>query len=499
VKTSIRIDHTNPLALRVQVVRYEQRRPVVLKHIGTAHTEEELEKLKQSAQTWIIHNPPQPRLFAVSVQRQNPDKEGSPQLVDCEFQGVWHTYTYEFLYRICAHFKFTLLKHPILIDLIIMRIFEPTSKLRSLMLLSKYFNREHSESALYRSLKHFPVLKQSVETKMVTIAKNEFGFDFSFVLYDVTTLYFETFKADTLRKPGFSKDSKSQQPQIVVGLMVTPLGFPVSYEVFTGNTFEGTTFLPSILAFKSLHHIETLTIVADAAMLSLENTKKLVENDLTYVVGARLGSISTTLLETIDTTLIRSDQQSMRTDTQSGTLICSFSKKRYSKDLSEMNKQIKKAEVHIQTPGKMKRAKFVQATTGKVSLNEALIARNKKMLGVKGYYTNLKDVSDADIIAHYHTLWNVEQAFRIAKSDLASRPIFHRKETSIRAHMLICVMALAISKYIEIKTKQSIRSVLDLCRTVVDAQLVHKTTGIKNIMRSPISEEMDKIQKILSH
>lgn len=499
MKTSIRIDRTNPLALRVQVVRYERRKPVVLKHIGTAHTGEELEKLKQSAQTWILSNPPQPRLFAVSVSRQNPEKGDSPQLVDCEFQGVLHTYTYEFLYRMCAHFRFTLLKHPILIDLIIMRIFEPTSKLRSLMLLSKYFNRDHSESTLYRSLKRFPVLKQSVETKMVAIAKTEFAFDFSFVLYDVTTLYFETFKSDNLRKHGFSKDNKAQQPQIVVGLMVTPEGFPVSYEIFTGNTFEGTTFLPSILAFKSLHKIETLTIVADAAMLSLENTKKLVAHGLTYVVGARLGNIPSTLLEIIDDNLIRSDQRSMRTDTQNGTLICSFSKKRYSKDLSEMNKYIKKAEAHIQTPGKMKRAKFVSATTGKVSLNETLIARNKKMLGVKGYYTNLKDVSDADIIAHYHALWNVEQAFRIAKSDLASRPIFHRKETSIRAHMLICVMALAISKYIEIKTQQSIRSVLDLCRTVVDAQLVQKTTRTKNIMRSPISEEMDKIQKILSH
>jgi hypothetical protein len=222
---------------------------------------------------------------------------------------------------------------------------------------------------------------------------------------------------------------------------------------------------------------------------------KLLENDLTYIVGARLGNIPLDLVETIDTTLPRTDGVSMRTKTPHGELVCAYSKKRYTKDLSDMNKQIKKAESHVHAPGKMKRAKFVSTTAGAVSLNDALIARTKKLLGVKGYYTNL-NVPDADIIAHYHSLWNVEQAFRIAKSDLASRPIFHRKEVSIRAHMLICVMALAISKYIEIKTQRSIRSVLDICRNITDAVLVHRATGEITTMRSPIPNEMTEVERM---
>jgi len=165
----------------------------------------------------------------------------------------------------------------------------------------------------------------------------------------------------------------------------------------------------------------------------------------------------------------------------------------------QISKTARQAENHVQYPGKMKRAKFVSTTVNTVSLNDALIARTKKLLGVKGYYTNLKDVSDADIIAHYHSLWHIEQAFRIAKSDIASRPIFHRKEVSIRAHMLICVMALALSKYIEIKTQQSIRSVLDVCRTVTDAILVHQKTNERIVMRSPMPGEMSDIEKLLSH
>lgn len=486
---SIRVNRTDARSHRVQIVRFENRKTLVLKHVGTAHTEEELTKLRKDAAAWIITHPHQPQLFPSDI----------INIRDCEYRGFRFTFAHEFLHRLCKHFDFIALPFPILIDLVIMRIFEPTSKLRSLALLSKYFNINYSEPTLYRSLRHFPKLKQSVEEKMVAIARNEFGFDFSFVLYDVTTLYFETFKSDSLRKPGFSKDNKSQQPQIVVGLMVTPEGFPVSYEVFAGNTFEGTTFLPSILAFKSLHKIETLTIVADAAMLSLENITKLVENNLTYIVAARLGNISSDLLEIIDATLSRTDGASMRTQTIHGELVCAYSKKRYAKDLSDMNKQIKKAESHVQSPGKMKRAKFVSTTSDKVSLNNALIAKTKKLLGVKGYYTNLKGVSDADIIAHYHSLWNVEQAIRIAKSDLSSRPVFHHKEVSIRAHMLICVMALSLSKYIEIKTQRSIRSVLDECKTVTDAILIHRKTGEKITMRAPVQEAMAEIERLLSY
>jgi transposase len=482
MRYSIRTTKTASGSRAVQVVSYINRKVHVHTHVGSGTSDERLAELKTEAAAWVQQNT-QPKLFT-----------DSPALSVLEthytYTGFRYTYAYEFLHTLCARLAFTTLKSPLLTDLVIVRIFEPASKLRSLTHLTNYFGITCSETTLYRSLKKFPALKGIVETHLVTTAQTEFGFDFSFVLYDVTTLYFETFVSDDLRKPGFSKDNKSQQPQIVVGLMVTPQGFPVSYEIFAGNTFEGKTFLPSILAFKQRHSIETLTIVADAAMLSVENMKLLVENKLTYIVGARLGNIPTELLKRIDTALVRTDGHTMRTHSQHGTLVCSFSKKRYSKDLSEMNKQIAKAEAQVTTPSKLKRAKFVSTSQSAVALNTELVEKTKKLLGVKGYYTNLVGVSDADIIAHYHSLWNVEQAFRIAKSDIVSRPIFHRMEDSIKAHMLICVMALAISKYVELKTGQSIRSVLDLLKRVTDAMIMNKTTGKLHTMRSPVPEEL---------
>jgi transposase len=442
-----------------------------------------LHELHAEAVAWIQNSTPQASLFPTSPE---------PSVLETHYayQGFLYTYAYQFLHKLCERLQFTTLASSLLVDLVIVRIFEPASKLRSIAHLAHYFDINYTEKTLYRALRLFPKLKNTVETQLVTVAQTEFGFDFSFVLYDVTTLYFETFKSDDLRKPGFSKDNKSQQPQIVVGLMVTPQGFPVSYEVFAGNTFEGKTFLPSILAFKERHKVQTLTIVADAAMLSTENMKQLVEQKLTYIVGARLGNISAELLSRIDTTLPRTNGHTMRTHSHHGTLVCSYSKKRYTKDLSEMNKQIAKAEAQVATPSKLKRTKFVRTSQDAVLLNDELIAKTKKLLGVKGYYTNLADTADADIIAHYHSLWNVEQAFRIAKSDVVSRPIFHRKEESIRAHMLICVMALAVSKYIELKAGQSIRSVLDLLKQVTDAVILHRTTGETVTLRSKVPETL---------
>jgi len=168
----------------------------------------------------------------------------------------------------------------LLTDLVLMRIIEPASKLRSLELLKDYFGVKHLRKHFYEALPQIATLKDQVEKKAIALAKKEFNFDFSLVFYDVTTLYFESFKADDLRKPGFSKDGKSAQPQIVIGLIVNYDGFPIAYEIFEGNRFEGHTLIPVILAFKKKHKIKTLTVVADAAMISQDNIKALEENGI---------------------------------------------------------------------------------------------------------------------------------------------------------------------------------------------------------------------------
>ena len=150
-----------------------------------------------------------------------------------------------------------------------MRLIEPASKLRSIALLSHYFGINYSQR-IYRNIPKLILHKSDVEHCAYNIALKKFREPFYFVLYDLTTLYFESFKSDELKIPGFSKDNKSQQPQIVIGLMVTQTGFPLSYQVFAGNTFEGKTMLPIVETFIATHKDTMPIVVADAAMLDKE-------------------------------------------------------------------------------------------------------------------------------------------------------------------------------------------------------------------------------------
>jgi transposase len=145
-------------------------------------------------------------------------------------------------------------------------------------------------------------------------------------------------------------------------------------------------------------------VVADAAMISLENIQKLVQNNINYIVGARLGNIPAALLEIIDKTIIREDGKSIRIKTENGYLICSYSSVRYRKDRYEMEKQIEKAKQVIAMPSKGKKMKFIQAKGQKIELNEALIGKTQKLLGIKGYYTNMEaSVAENKVIMErYH-------------------------------------------------------------------------------------------------
>lgn len=470
----------------MQVVEYVKRKLVVVSHIGSAGTKDGIALLEQSAKSWIERRGGQKPLFALPPPSNPLDRY--------EYAGIRYAFIYEVLHKLLSRFEFASLGGKLLHDLVLMRIIEPASKLQSLALLEEYFGITHRRQSFYESLPKFVTFKDAAEKLAVKRAKEEFSFDFSLVFYDVTTLYYESFEADELRKPGFSKDNKSQQPQIVLGLVVNSVGFPVSYEIFEGNKFEGHTLIPVIKAFKEKHEIETLTVVADAAMISRDNVKALEESKLSYIVGARMGNISPKLIAEISKEISGKDKASIRIKTDLGSIVCDFSEKRHTKDKHEMEKQVKRAEQLISDPAKAKRAKFVKSGLAAYELNSELLEKAKLLLGIKGYYTNLnEETDDKTIIDRYHSLWHVEQAFRVAKSDLSTRPIFHFKKEAIQTHILICFMALAVSKYMEIKTGLSLKRIVTALKGITDAILVDKTTFKQTIMRMAIHSEVKEI------
>lgn len=533
----IRTTRTASFSTAVQVVKYEGKRTIVIKHIGSAHTKEEIEALKQTASDWIKTQQADKNQLPL-MPLPLPSRKTQPliPLDKCEYLGSRHAFIYEVLFTLFRLFRFHKINNQLLLDLVIMRIIKPVSKLESLEYLSTMFDHGYKAGSLYQALPVLATHKDVVEEAVVAFAKKYYSFDFSFVFYDVTTLYYESFTEDEdsfddegnmvekgLRKNGNGKEIKIGQPIIVIGLMVTKEGFPVSYEVYEGNTFEGDTFIPSILSFQKKHSIKTLTIVADAAMISFDNVEKLKEQHLSYIVGARIANLKQTEMKQIHTELIGENQtaedlqkidgKSMRIQTERGLLLCDFSIKRYQKDKREMEKQIIRAENLVAKNSEGKRTKFLQLKQTNIGkkkgeekeksyeLNTTLIEKTKQLLGIKGYYTNLfekdEELTNADIINHYHGLWHVEKAFRIAKSDLQMRPIYHFKKQAIEAHILICFMALSMCKYMELKTNKSTKKIVKLLKSITEAKIKNLLTGEIIILKQHLSEEVKQLRENL--
>ncbi|MCZ2222170.1 MAG: IS1634 family transposase [Chitinophagales bacterium] len=475
-------------SVSIQVYIIENRKRKIIKHIGTAKNEDEKEKLIQLAQDYINKVSKQLHIFEKTENK-------IIDLTQMQYIGVYYTFFYEVMHKLFISIGFDKHKNNLLLDLVIIRLFEPASKFQSIKLIEQYFGIKYRRQGYYESAPKWLDLKEQTERITIKFAKENYEFKYDLLFYDVTTLYFETFEEDELRKNGFSKDSKSQQPQILVALMVTKEGFPIAYEIFSGNTFEGHTFIPSIQKFIAKNKVKDFTIVADAAMISDDNIQELIANNLHYIVGARLGNVPRQLFDKIDTMMIREDGQTIRIPTKKGFLVCSYSSVRYRKDKYEMEKQLRKAELLVANPSKNKKAKFIKAIgRDKVEINKGLIDKTKKLLGIKGYYTNMDESQSSNtlIIERYHELYKIEQNFRIAKNDLETRPIFHFKEEPIKLHVLICFMALAVSRKIELSTGASIRSFIQECKKITDARLLNLITKEEIKMRSALSPKMSE-------
>lgn len=474
-KTAVQIVSRTGLSQRTKVV----------KHIGSTDNNIELENLLTLAQNFLDTQEKTSPLFPEIF---NPAKNDLVSVGKLKAKKGKHIFAYEFLEKYYNSNGFESLDNKLLRDLAIIRIIEPCSKLRSMSLLKKYFGIYYPKNSLYINLPKINKLKTDIEKLACEYAKNNFCFDFNLVFFDVTTLYFETFKEDkeNFREPGFSKDNKAGQPQILVSLVVTKEGYPIAADIFEGNKFEGHTMIPVIENFKNVHKITNLTVVADAGMLSLENTQKLAGRNLNYIVGARLSGLPLKLIKEISSKLNKTEGVYFQTETENGTLVCDFSQKRANKNKSDRNKQIQKALNQINNPGKfINKLRFLKQTSrAKFALNQKLIEKQETLDGIKGYYTNLKEASPQLIISRYKDLWHVEKSFRIAKSDLLIRPIFHFKKENIQAHVLVVFVALAITKSIELKTSKSIQNIKDEIWDIEDIEVEDTLTGRKYILRT---------------
>ena len=368
--------------------------------------------------------------------------------------------------------------------LVIARLIYPVSKLKTIDYLIKYKGIFYEKDQVYRYLDKLH--KEQIERVQQISYKHTVGIlkaDLSVVFYDVTTLYFESEDEDDLRKTGFSKDGKPQQPQIVLGLLVSVGGYPLDYEIFEGNKFEGHTMLPVVEAFRKKHGLQQLIIIADTGLMSNKNIQQLTENDYEFIIGARIKNENQELQKQILSQLLNDGESLSFNKTENIRLIVSYSASRASNDeynrkrgLTKLEKALQKGKLtkqHINNKGYNKYLKL----TGdiRIEIDYEKFNADKKWDGLKGYITNTK-LDKQLVIEHYKQLWHIEKTFRISKTDLRIRPIYHQLKRRIEAHICIAFAACKLYKELErqLKEKKSLltpEKAIDILKTIYGIHL----------------------------
>lgn len=445
----------------VQVGYYQGKHFKLVKHLGSAKNQFEEETLVQQAHDFIHKQ----QLSLLSPRAVIDQKDLIPL-------GYSRKTAYQFFSR-AFDCVFPEVGDQIIKNLVIIRIIHPASKLESVKLLHEYFGVKYANTSVYRAF--LKADKQLFVNQLVSYAKQQLSFDFTLLFYDVTTLYFESVADEELKVPGFSKDGKHSQPQILIGLVVDQHGFPIFYQIFKGNTFEGHTMLPIILEFKNSFTIKQLTIVADSAMLSEDNLSTLEEHNLTYIVGNKtIGTYRDRLASKIKK-LKQKDNSTCAIVRGKRRIIYHYSQKREKKNLYDIDKAATKAQYLTKHPSKSAKAKYLKVQAQTLKVNQELIDKHKFLAGIKSYKTN-SNLPPSLVVERYGDLWKIEKSFRMTKHDLKARPIFHRKEEAIQAHILIVFAANAVSRHVELQTNKPIRQVVKELMRIIDVKFKLKNS-----------------------
>jgi Transposase DDE domain len=377
-------------------------------------------------------------------------------------------------------------------DLVLARIIEPVSKLDSLRVLDEAGAGVVSYRTVLRRLPGYAKDAFRQELSAACAAHAKLG-RASLVLYDVSTLYFETDAGDGFREPGFSKERRLE-PQITIGLLADQAGFPLMVSAFEGNKAETKTMLPVIEAFMAAHQLPDVTVVADAGMISEANQKEIEAAGLSFILGMKIPHVPYVVAQWrrehpgeqipdghIFTQPWPATEASGRRDK---TIYYQYRHDRARRTLRGIDQQVAKAEQAVAGKAPVKRNRFIQLSGGTRSVNRELEDKARALAGIKGYITNLAACPDGTrvtaqfVIGSYHQLFEIERSFRMAKSDLQARPVYHHLRDSIEAHLTIVFAALAVSRWIEHQTGWSIRKFVKTARRYRTIQIQAGTRTI---------------------
>ena len=458
-------------ARAVQIVHSSRRGSRDIEHIGSAHDEARLAMLTAVARQRLTVGQGELDLGL----DDSPEAGGPLEITGSRMGHLWEA--------LCRGFDRLGFDEAtggdvVFRQLVLARIIEPTSKQDSLRVLQEVGIDAVSYPTVNRRLPVYARAGWRQRVAAACAAHARLG-PASLVLYDVSTLYFETDSGDGFREPGFSKERRLE-PQITIGLLTDQAGFPLTVEAFEGNRAETLTMLPTIRSFMDAHRLADVTIVADAGMISAANQKAIEDAGLSFILGARIPDVPYVVAEW--------RREHPGQDIPDGHVFCQpwpagpadrrrdqviyyqHRADRARRTLRGIDDQVAKAERAVAGQTAVKRNRFVQLSGGTRTVNRALEAKARALAGLKGYVTNLAACPDGTpvtaefVIDAYHRLFQIEKSFRMSKHDLRARPIYHHKRESIEAHLTIVLAALAVSRWLEQRTGWSIKKFVRTAR-----------------------------------
>jgi Transposase DDE domain len=491
-------------ATAVQIVYSSHRGSRNIEHIGSAHDDAELELLKAVARQRLAAGQGVLDLgpgfgsggggvLPITSSRMSHLLDGLAR--GYEVLGFWQATGKDEVFR----------------DLVLARIIEPVSKLDSLRVLEEAGVAPASYATLKRRLPAYA--REPWRRKLAAACAAHAGLGpASLVLYDVSTLYFETDAGDGFRESGFSKERRLE-PQITIGLLTDAAGFPLALSAFEGNMAETKTMLPVIEEFMAAHQLPDVTVVADAGMISEANQKAIEAAGLSFILGMKIPHVPYVVAQWrrehpgeqipdghIFTQPWPAGPNGGRRDQ---VIYYQYRHDRARRTLRGIGEQVAKAERAVAGKAPVKRNRFIQLAGGTHNVNRELEAKARALAGIKGYITNLQACPDgtpvtADfVIGAYHRLFEIEKSFRMSKHDLQARPIYHHQRDSIEAHLTIVFAALAVSRWTEDRTGWSIRKFVKTARRyrTIEIQAGDHVITAADPLPSDLHEALERIHR----
>ena len=497
----VRKKKNNSGIISVQVIEKRSGKYKMLKTIGSSRHEKEVSLLVQRGEDFIKKASGQ---VIIEFDTIDFSKQVAKSIESIDIAGL-----NLLLGKIYSDVGFDLLDTDIFKYLVIVRISHPASKLKTSQYLNRYLSINLNEDKIYRYLdKLYSEQKELIQQISYNHTLKILNGAISVVFYDVTTLYFQIDDEDQVRKRGFSKEGKHQNPQIVLGLLVSIDGYPLAFDIFEGNKFEGHTMLPVLDAFKEKYKLEQLVIVADSGLLSTQNIEDLQQKGYEFILGARIKNEPKSLKDKILALALKSGESKIIKRPDGLKLIISFSQKRAKKDWHNREKGLQRLENKIKS-GKLTKSNINNRGYNKylkmdgevrISIDKAKFEADAKWDGLKGYVSNTSLTKD-QIIENYGHLWKIEKAFRISKHDLKVRSIYHRLQKRIEAHITINFAAYKVYKELErqLKEKQSELSpekAIDIAKTIYSLNIKNPTT--KELVKETLilNEEQKNLSKL---